>query len=279
MMLLILLVLASVGIWILWPWPVAAWFNRSLPMRWGGDAGSFTLATTGALPLPVDASTQAHLLIPAEPARRLLADLSGYSIPHYILRGGLSGAGTFELAELGPGQRPWQAEATWSGGPPRLTVRIPAADVNHLLAYRLSLQPDSPLKQCTVTMLRIHDETTPETKGNERRFAIEAAGEVVWRYLGMNHTINVRHCTACLQVRFVDTLAGLHPVMHLEITELNTPVLSIPLIGQIKHLIIPVIEKAIDTSLAMRLEGVVIPAWFPRDLSVDAAAVSAPTQP
>jgi hypothetical protein len=270
----ILLILAFLVCWTLVPWLAAWWLGRSLPMTWRGKDGAFTLATIAATPLADDDRTQVSLHIPAGRARKLVTDLSGYGIPPLLLRGSIAAAGDFELAELGPGSRPWQAMTTWTGSAPLLTIHLPCADVNRYIAHRLSLLPDNPIKQCVLTQLRITDDDAADAAPDTRRFAVAVVGTVLWRAMGMNHSITVDHAAAWMHVRFDAVPGGHHPVATLEVTSLETPVLSIPLIGQVKRLIIPRIEDAVNASLTARLTSVVVPAWVPRDLRIEATALT-----
>ena len=269
----IILVLIILGLWILWPWPAARWVNRSLPRTWSGRDGAFTLSSVAATPLSINGETQVRLLIPAGRVRTLLRDLTGRNLPPLVLRGGISAVGTFALTELGPEIRSWQAQATWTGSTPLLGVRLPIADVNQYMALRLAQLPDNPIKSCRLTMLRITDDDPPDAAPDTRRFAVETVGTVVWRALGMDNSITIDHCSAWIHLRFETVPGGRHPVATLEVTALETPVLSIPLIGQVKRLIIPRIQDAVDASLAARLADVVMPDWIPRDLRMEASAL------
>lgn len=265
---IILAFLLVVVVWICWPWPAAAILNRSLPLSWGDRDGAFTLTTVAGSPLADDPRAQARLTIPVHGVRTLVTGLTGWGIPPGTLRGGIAAAGSWSWNELGPGPRPWQAQATWSGDRARLAGSLPLADLNRLIACRLALLADCPLTRAAVTRLRINDDDEPASLGTTRRLAITAAGEVTWRYLGMENVVSIRGCNAWLHVRLVPVADGLQPVTHLEITDLDTPLLSLPLVGQVKRIFIPVIEQAVDRSLAMRLAGVVIPAWVPTDLGL-----------
>lgn len=266
MTLVILSLILLLIIWICWPWAGVAVGRRWLPRTWSGRDGAFTLSTVAAMPLPDTPATQARLTIPVQRIRALTAELTGWRIPSGGLRGGVAAAGTFAWNELGPGPRPWQAQAVWSGSRPGLAAVLPVADVNRLIAYRLALMPDSPVIRAVVSRARLVDADEPASTMDTRRFAIEAAGEVTWRYLGMENTVAIRRCTAWLHLRFDRVPGGLHPVARLTIDELDTPVLDIPLLGQVRRLIVPVIEQAVDRSLAQRLDGVVMPAWAPTDI-------------
>lgn len=258
-----------VALWIGWPWAAATIANRYLPKTWSGRDGAFTLANVSGSSRDTDQQPQVLLTVPVSCVRALAAEPGGVSIPPGVMRGGMSASGTWAWNELGPAPRAWQAQVVWSGSRARLDALLPIADLNRLIAYRLSLQPNLPLSRATLSQLRIRDDDATLSPSTTRRLAFDATGSVTWRYMGVESEVVIRRCTGWLHVRFETAPGGLHPVTQLEISALDTPLLSLPLVGQVTRLINPAIEEAVNRSLAQRLEGVVIPAWAPIDLQVD----------
>jgi len=273
MMVMMVLVLGVIALVIGWPWLTAWYVNGSLPKTWRTADGSLTLTAVSATPLADDPARQAHLTIPVGRLRDLASHASHRWIPPFSMRGGFSAEGTGSINDLGAGERPWQAESTWLDTAPLLTLRVPVADINRVIAARLALQSDSPLTRCALTSLHIINDDPADAPTTPRRFAIDAAAEVSFRSLGSERSVTIRHLGAFVHVRLTPKAGGWAPVAKLDITDLDVPMLNIPFIGQVRHTIGSMLEEVVNTSLAMRLAGVTVPDWHPIDLAIDARAV------
>jgi hypothetical protein len=252
-----------------------------------GQAGLTALATGG----PATVTPEAQVLVPAGRARRIAGAASGWWLPPGVLRSGQRASGWLALPLLRP--TPFASELLIGGGgeEPLVVLRLGAGDLDRFLDQRGRTYLEVGGKQLgqiryQVETGRVEDDGPPLVQPSGavvRRFRATASGAIdLWAVGDLHRHLVVRRMDGIATATITPRADGLALSVVLEIGAYDAEELSLPLVGDLRPLLIKQLEVATNRAFADLLDGLVLPAWLPQDVRIDAevypaVATAAPT--
>ncbi len=284
----ILLALAVAGLaaYALLPLAACAWLRGDLPKRTSFYHGEVAVGEVGAM---IDQAysgsrPELQLLIPPERLTDLAMQASGWWLPGGLARAGQHAEGTLALRDLRDRAFSWQVLVGGMGTAPTACLAVQAPDLNHFLlaAAQSTLEiGERQVLRCTYVVdgATIEDDDPPGHPRLERRSKVVAYGSIIVDAAGWRKVVPVRRLAGHATTTFAQTPAGLHIAMAVAIEEADAELISLPLVGDIRPLLLKQLESAANRGLKDGLEKVILPPWFPIDLRLAAEVAGNPAHP
>lgn len=258
-----------------------------LPLRVSfahGGASVDALATGG----PANVSPEAQVLVPPARARAMAGAASGWWLPPGVLRSGQRATGRLHLPLLRP--TPFTGEVLLGGaGPaPLVCLRLGSGDLSRFLDRRGRTYLEVGDKvlgeiRYQVDAGRVEDDGPPVVQPSGvvvRRFRATASGAIdLWAVGDIHRHLAVRRMDGIATATITPVADGLTMTLVLAIGSYDAEELDLPLVGDVRPLLIKQLEYASNRSFAEHLAGVVLPGWLPADVHLDAEVVPAAPTP
>jgi hypothetical protein len=224
-----------------------------------------------AVPIP---PPELQVLINADRARTLAADSMGWWLPPGLARTGQHAEGAILLSDLRPRPFAWEVMVGGVGVAPLACLQVRCDDLNRFLSLNAQSTlelGDHQVLTCSyiVDGGRIEDDDAPNHARLERRSKVVAHGSIVIDASGLHKVLPVRSLSGHVITTFTETQAGLHLSIEVAIESADAEMLSLPLVGDLRPLLLKQLEIAANRGLKQGLEKVVLPVWFPTDLHAE----------
>jgi hypothetical protein len=280
--LLALLVAGLALAYALLPLAACAWLRGDLPKRTTFAHGEVTVSEVGSrIDLAYSGSRpELQLLLPPDCVSELAMQASGWWLPLGLARAGQHAEGTLSLRDLRERAFSWQALVGGLGTSATACLVVQAVDLNHFLLANAQSTLPLPIgdhQQLRLTYVvdggTIADDDPPGHPLFERRSSVVAHGSIIVDAAGWRKVVQVRRLAGHASTIFSQTPAGLHVAMSVTIEEADAELISLPLVGDLRPLLLKELEAAANRGLKDGLEKVILPAWFPTDLRLAAEVV------
>ncbi len=258
-----------------------------LPLRTAFPYGSASVDAVTA-DGPATVSPEAQVLLPPGRARQMAMQISGWWLPPWALRSGQRSTGRLLLPLLRP--TPFACEVLLGGTEPAplVCLRLGSGDLNRFLDQRGRTYLEVGGKMLgeiryQVDAGRVDDDGPPlaqSSGGVVRRFRATASGAIdLWAVGDIRRHLVVRRMDGIATATITPVADGLTLAVVLTIAAYDAEELSLPLVGDLRPLLIKQLEYATNRSFADHLTGVVLPGWLPADVHVDGEVVPAAVTP
>lgn len=243
-----------------------------------GHIGLAGLATEG----PSTVTPDVQVLVPASRGRQMAAQASGWWLPPGILRNGQRATGYLSLPLLRPTAFACELLVGGVQPEPLAVLRLGSGDLNRFLDQRGRTYLEVGGKvlgqiRYQVDAGRVDDDGPPVIEPSGvvvRRFRATASGAIdLWAVGDINRHLVVRSMDGIATATFTPVADGMTMTLVLAIGSYDAEELSLPLVGDLRPLLIKQLEYASNRSFADHLTGVVLPGWLPTDVHVDATVV------
>lgn len=277
-----LLLAGALGVlWWQVPAIALAQVRDRLPLRATFPYGT---ASVDALSLSGSASIalQAQVLMSPGRARRMAAEASGWWIPPWVLRSGQHAYGQLSLPLLRPTPFVCQLLLVGSEPVPSVFLTLGSGDLNRFLDQRGRTYLEVGGKvlgqiRYHVDNGRVEDDGPPVVQPSGvvvRRFRATASGAIdLWAVGDIHRHLVVRRMDGIATATLTPVAGGMTMTLVLAIGSYDAEELSLPLVGDLRPLLIKQLEYASNRSFADHLTGVVLPGWLPSDVHVEATVV------
>jgi hypothetical protein len=282
---LILLALLALGLaaaYALLPLAASMWLHGELPKRFPFTHGELLVSEVGSsVDLAYSGSRpELQLLIPPDCISEVAMQASGWWLPGGLARAGQHAEGTLALRDLRDRPFSWQALVGGLGASATACLAVPAADLNRflLISAQSTLEiGDRQVLRCTYVVdgAHIEDDDPPAHAPLERRSKVVAYGSIIVDAAGWRKVVQVRRLAGHASTVFTQTPGGLHLAMSVAIEEADAELISLPLVGDLRPLLLKQLEAAANRGLKDGLEKVILPAWFPTDIRLAAEVTPA----
>jgi hypothetical protein len=198
---------------------------------------------------------------------------SGRWLPPALLRPGQTVAGEVTLPLLRP--RPFAWQLLVGGGPvPLASLTVDHLDLTSFLrrtGQTVMMLGGKEIMRCiyVVDAGRIEDDDEPDAPPLTRRHRVTARGSIVLIANGVQRTVVINHLAGHAWTTFTRVPGGYHPDIRIAIEESDAELITVPVLGDVRPLLLRQLESAANEGLVDGLEGVVLPGWFPLDANVD----------
>jgi hypothetical protein len=273
-----ILLLIIVGAWVMAPAILVQQAKVHLPYTNTFSAGSFTVAANvGTQLLPPNTRPDLQVIIPAPRATNLAREIINTWIPPGIIRTGLNAQGTLALPILRPAPFTWQAAIGGISERPICSAIIQAHELSAFLRehgqtiFYLNKQPIMRVNY-VVRGGKITDVTTPNLLPFNKRLAVEAHGSIILQAGQTTREVQVRRLAGYAAVSFTPdaTLAAQYRMkITIAIEESDTDPITVPILGDIRPMLLEQLATAANDGLRDGLEKVLLPAWVPFDTQVN----------
>jgi hypothetical protein len=277
---LLLLALMAVG-YAVAPTIACWWLRGQLPWRAQFNGGGMVVTSTGPALDEARAEPELQVTIGAEPLRAIAAAASGWWLPPGLARSGQHAEGVLILPLLRTRPFTWQVAVGGLGDAPLACLRVGSGDLDRFLAAEaVSVLEVGGRQLCSCTYVvdagRIEDDDLPGHPPLERRQRVVARGSIVLDAGGFHRVVRVRRLAGHAVTTFTAVPTGLRVACRVAIEEADADMLSLPLVGDVRPLLLKQLEIAANRGLEDGLGKLILPAWFPTGARVDVDVLDAP---
>lgn len=284
---LVLAVLVGV-LWWLAPGIAVMLVRERLPLRTSFPHGAASVDAVVVSGAAISLALDAQVLLPPGRARLMAQQASGWWLPPWVLRSGQRALGQLHLPLLR--SPPFRYELLLGGVEPAplVCLKLGSGDLNRFLDQRgrTSLELNGKVLGEILYQVdagRVEDDGPPLVQPSGvvvRRFRATASGAIDLRAVGDIHRhLVVRRMDGIATATITPVTGGITMTLVLTIGSYDAEELSLPLVGDLRPLLIKQLEYASNHSFADHLTGVVLPGWLPADVHVDAEVVPAVMTP
>ena len=276
--LLIGVVLAVAFIWA--PTIGARYAASHLPSTATFPHGSLTVAavkTTAASPL-AQASLNMQIVGSARVLRSLVSSASNWWLPPGLVRGGQNVSGQLSLPLLREKPFTWQVLVAGDAATPLACVQVSHVDLTQFLrtnGQTVLLLGGAPILRCSYNVDWGHIENDDEIGQAPliplltRRFKVVARGSILLEIGQNQRLVKVDRLAGHAWATFIPVPEGYRLKMRVAIEDAEAELITLPLVGDARPMLMKQLETAANDGLIDGLENVVLPSWFPTDLRTD----------
>jgi hypothetical protein len=274
--LIVLLLAGVVAAYLLAPTIGCLILGGDLPQHEKFNRGDLVIAalSTGSDGTSPSPPPEFQVLIDGERARSLASQALGWWLPPGLTRTGQHAEGTILLSDLRERPFTWQVLVGGISPAPLACLQVLAADLNRFLSLNAQSTieiSDHQAITCTYVVDggRIEDDDAPNHPRLERRSRVVAHGSIIVDAGSLHRVLPVRSLSGHAITTFTESPAGLHIAIEVAIEAADADVLSFPLVGDLRPLLLKQLEIAANRGLKQGLEKVILPTWFPTDLHLE----------
>lgn len=242
--------------------------------------GSLTVAavnTTAASPL-AQASLNMQIVGSARVLRSLVSSASNWWLPPGLVRGGQNVSGQLSLPLLREKPFTWQVLAAGDAATPLACVQVSHLDLTQFLrtnGQTVLLLGGAPIMRCSYNVDWGHIENDDEIGQAPliplltRRFKVVARGSILLEIGQNQRLVKVDRLAGHAWATFIPVPEGYRLQMRVAIEDAEAELITLPLVGDARPMLMKQLETAANEGLIDGLENVVLPSWFPTDLRTD----------
>lgn len=256
---------------------IACWYvHGNLPSHSPFNHGDLAIDVVApgidpAHPIP---APEFQLLINSERGRTLASDALGWWLPPGMTRTGQNALGTILLSDLRAHPFTWEVMVGGVSPAPLACLQVRSDDLNQFLSLNAQSTlelGDHQVLTCTYIVEggRIDDDDAPNHVRLERRSRVVAHGSIVVDAAGLHRVVTVRSLSGHAITTFTESPAGLHIAIEVAIESADAELFSLPLVGDLRPLLLKQLENAANRGLKQGLEKVILPPWFPTDVHAE----------
>jgi hypothetical protein len=260
-------------LWMAAPTLLVWWADSRLPLVKTFPAGSAAIRT---ITNQVQKTTRpdVQILLTPSRARSLAAAATDWWVPPWIIRSGQQIKGDLQLPLLRPQPFVWEVITGGLSAEPFAGVLV-----NHLeLSAFLRTNGQTVIKyggqaimSCTyvVTAGHITDVTTAADPPLSKRLWVEARGSIILQAGSARREVPVRRLAGHAITTFTPDGGGYRMAITVRIEESDADVITVPVLGDVRPMLLKQLETAANDGLADGLKAVWLPAWTPLDTRVE----------
>jgi hypothetical protein len=128
-----------------------------------------------------------------------------------------------------------------------------------------------PLLWCTyvVDAGRITDVSPADQPALTRLLWVEARGSIILQAGAARRSVNVRHLAGHAKVTYTPDAGGYRMAIQVRIEESDADEITVPVLGDVRPLLLKQLEQAANDGLVDGLETVWLPPWVPLETQVE----------
>jgi hypothetical protein len=275
--LLIGVVLAVTFIWA--PTIGARYAAGHLPWTSTFSHGSLTVAAVNTTAAPTNASSantplDVQVVGSSRVLRSLASSASNWWLPPGLVRGGQNVSGQLSLPILREKPFTWQVLVAGDAATPLACVHVSHVDLTQFLrtnGQTVLMLGSAPVMRCSYNVDWGHIENDDEIGQAPltRRIKVVARGSILL-VIGQNQRlVKVDRLAGHAWATFVPVPEGYRLHMRVAIENAEAELITLPLVGDARPMLMKQLEAAANDGLIDGLEKVVLPPWFPTDVRAD----------
>ena len=257
-----------------WVGTIAAWVaGQRLPWMADFPHGSLTIRRMATV-APTAAKPELQVIGSPMVLRAIGSAAAGWWLPPGLLRGGQNVDGELSLPILRPQPFSWEVLVAGGAATPVAALRVSHVDLTSFL--RLNGQSvlkvgGTPIMRCIyrVDWGRITDDDEPGQPPLVRRHRVVARGSILLLAGQAQRVLVVNRLAGHAWSTLVPVPAGFRLQIRVAIEDAEAEPIILPVIGDIRPMLLKQLETAANDGLAEGLEPVVLPPWFPTDLQTE----------
>ena len=222
----------------------------------------------------VSASLNVQVVGSSRVLRSLVSSASNWWLPHGVVRGGQNVSGQLSLPILR--EKPFALQVLVAGEAPTALAYVHVSHVDLTQFLRTNGQTvlklgGAPVMGCSyhVDWGHIEDDDEIGQAPLTRRFKVVARGSILLVIGQSQRLITVDRLAGHAWLTFVPVPEGYHLKMRVAIEDAEAELITLPIVGDARPMLMKQLETAANEGLIDGLEKVVLPSWFPTDMRAD----------